>query len=127
MKITYVISKVGDRFSIGYHKEGMDRSDDPYAIFECGTLSEAGSYKMYQSLSSPGATCLTINASDVTLDCNGFNIDGDDTSTGIWVYSGTNGVYLDNVTVKNCNIIDFSTGSYIFYVNNSTNISVCKY
>ena len=48
------------------------------------------------------STCFTINASDITLDCAGHNIN--------YSYSGTKGfginVSFNNVTIKNCNILE---------------------
>jgi len=46
---------------------------------------------------------LKINTDDIILDCSGFNISGNGTSSGILVNA-------DNVTIKNCNIYNFTEG-----------------
>ena len=72
----------------------------------CGTLDSAGTtYTLTQSITTTG-TCFTIGASNVTLDGQGFYIDGDDSGYGVQA-SG----YL-NVTVKNLNATDFTSGIY---------------
>jgi len=60
-----------------------------------------------------------------TLDCQGFNIDGNKTS-------GTYGIYLTesntkNNTIKNCIITDFNYGIYLNQTNNNTIINSTSY
>jgi len=70
---------------------------------------------------SGGGTCLWITADDITLDCAGYNIDGNDagSSYGVRLSDQT------NVTIKNCNITDFFAGIYFdngddsFIINNT--------
>ncbi len=106
---------LGERFSITGHVIGAD---------ECGTLSSPGYYTLNESLTSTG-TCFTINSDNVTLDCDNFWINY--SSSG---GSSTYGVYLnyvENVTIKNCNIVDETWvatsndkyGIYLLYSNNS--------
>jgi parallel beta-helix repeat protein len=48
-----------------------------------------------------------IAVSGITLDCNGYSIIGAGSGYGIYLHDKT------NVTVKNCNISNFSTGIYL--------------
>ncbi|MFA4982780.1 MAG: right-handed parallel beta-helix repeat-containing protein, partial [Candidatus Micrarchaeia archaeon] len=84
---------------------------DPYpltplsAALECGALGEEGeTYAMTNNQSSSG-TCYTITAADVTLDCNGFSITGNNAPGTYGVYSNQPGTI-----VKNCIISNFSEG-----------------
>ena len=67
-----------------------------------------------------GANCITVAAENVTINCNGHSMTGDNTS-------GTYGIYSDqfNTTIENCNIGNFSTaigfdGATNGLVSNST-------
>jgi len=97
-----------------------DEFIDPFDVGVCRTLSSSGSYKVINALSTTG-TCITITSSDVTLDCQGFNIDGDDSGTDYGInVSGTSGSEFTNITINNCNITDFERGIYFTYVDNSS-------
>ena len=88
----------------------------------CGTLSTANIlYELNQSVSS-AATCFTIQAGNVTIDCKGYTINHSQSSAGYGVYS--TGVNYDNITIKNCNITQASAqngayGIYIRYADNA--------
>ncbi len=56
---------------------------------------------------------LKIISNNVTIDCNGMRLIGDDTGVAI-----DNNQY-DNITIKNCHIQDYYYGVY-FYANNET-------
>jgi parallel beta-helix repeat protein len=87
-------------------------------ISSCQWLSTPGqSYELTQNLTNVVGTCITINASNVILDCQGYTIDGDDTGTDYGVYN----FQRSNVTVKNCVITDFSRGIF-FYSSSNSNI-----
>jgi parallel beta-helix repeat protein len=57
---------------------------------------------------------LIINASDITLDCNGATLIGNSIGKGIDV------TYFNNVTIKNCNIYNYTYDIYLYYSNYST-------
>ena len=95
-------------------------------IDNCSFLDTAGEiYNLTQDIDdSSNTTCVNVTADNVTLDCNGYKIDG--------VYSAsTYGVYAfgrNNITVKNCNITDWWYGVYLsssfnsmIFNNNLTN------
>ncbi len=100
---------------------------DEANITNCTVLDVAGvTYYLINDIpNSDYTTCMNITANNVTLDCQGYLIDGDD--------SGSYGIYArrasatdTNITVKNCNVTDWNYGIYIYYsnLNNLTNNTV---
>jgi len=71
-------------------------------------LGVAGTYTLSSNLSIAGGTCVTIDADDVTLDCQSYTIDGNDTGSTY----GINNPGFDDVTVKNCVITNFDSAVY---------------
>jgi parallel beta-helix repeat protein len=59
-------------------------------------------------------TALNITANNVVLDCQGHTFNGNGTRWGIAI-TGATGSLRTNVTVKNCNVYNFSTGIYVGY------------
>jgi parallel beta-helix repeat protein len=76
----------------------------------CGTITT--STTLYNNLTSSG-TCITFGASNIVLDCNGFNISGDGTENGI------EAITKDNITVKNCNVWNYERAVYFEAISNS--------
>jgi len=77
------------------------------SINTCQDLNVANTgYTLNESVSINDATCFTVSADNVTLDCAGFSVTGNG-----WVSPNayTQGVYSNrsNTTVQNCNINDF--------------------
>ena len=74
------------------------------------TISASGSYYLSQNLSISGATAITVNADDVTIELNGFTLSGNGTGTG------AHGIYMNgrnNVEIKNGTVKGFGgTGIY---------------
>ncbi|MFH1917685.1 MAG: right-handed parallel beta-helix repeat-containing protein, partial [Nanoarchaeota archaeon] len=87
---------------------------------DCGTITS--STTMNQDVSSSG-TCFTIGADDVVLDCAGYMINYSQSETG---YGVSDAGGWDNVTVKNCVIVQGGSatasnyGIYFSGVVNST-------
>jgi len=74
----------------------------------CQNLTTANStYTLTANATINGATCFNISAGNVTLNCNGYSIIGNNTTSTYGVYS--NQQYSQ---VLNCNILNFSTGIY---------------
>ena len=72
-------------------------------VNNCTTLSTANTiYTLINNVNSSG-TCFTINAQNITLDCNNYIINYSQGGT-----ANTYGIYTNqiNTTVKNCNIYD---------------------
>jgi len=62
----------------------------------------------------------------ITLDCNGSTLIGSGEEVGLgypWYYSGVYVWNSKNITIKNCNITNFSYGITLWYVFNSTIIN----
>ncbi len=78
-----------------------------YAIYSCFTINESGEYSLLASMmgNKTDGACITINASDVILNCSGLNLTG--------LYDGSTGVrveHSDNVKVFNCTILNYTKG-----------------
>ena len=74
-------------------------------------------YTMTANSSINGSTCFTINGKNITIDCNGYTIQGNNTANtqGVFAQTGTS-----NITVKNCIIKNFSNALYFNTVPNIT-------
>jgi len=67
-----------------------------------------------------GQACMNITANNVTLDCQGYMIDGVDTG-GTWgIYASRSSPTTTNITIKNCTVRDWSTGIEIVNANYNT-------
>ena len=113
---------------------GAGTAVDGQTVYQCGTITEAGSYVMNQSIVASG-DCLTIGANSVNLDMNGFNISGSGANSGVLIdqynhtviqngsISGFNGfvgygMFLSNdynSTIFNVSLISNSRGIYLNY------------
>ncbi|MBI2111936.1 right-handed parallel beta-helix repeat-containing protein, partial [Candidatus Woesearchaeota archaeon] len=99
--------------SIGIQAEATSTS--------CGTVSS--SLTLTSDVSND-TTCFTINANDLTLDCNGFTAHYGATGTGYGV-NNTNG--YDNITIRNCNLKKNGTSgstNYGVYFTSSDNSTI---
>jgi parallel beta-helix repeat protein len=70
---------------------------------------------------------IIINASDIVLDCNGATLNGTMTGSDYGIYSRG----FDNVTIKNCNVMNYLAGIELEMSSNSTitnnNLSLNRY
>ncbi|MFH1326989.1 MAG: NosD domain-containing protein [archaeon] len=81
-------------------------------VTECGVLDvENEIYELNTSISS-SYNCLNINATNITLDCQGYNITfGNATGgKGIFVFDGDEGGY-NNITIQNCLVVQNVSGA----------------
>jgi len=78
----------------------------------CGTITTNGTYNFSQDIFANG-DCFTITADNVTLDGEGFRLIGNGSGTGALFFS------TNNISVKNMEIINFSSGVIFDKVNNS--------
>src|SRR3989344_5340445 len=89
------------------------------SAIECGDTIEEDTI-LEEDLLNCGGHGLIIDANDITLDCQGHIIDGNDGNNN----RNSNGVYLNNkerVTIINCNIREFGEGIFL-RESNSNNI-----
>jgi len=82
----------------------------------CQTLDREGlNYTLMSDISTTG-DCFTITADNVTLDGNGYSIDGDDSGSDDGIYAeGRNNIIIKNFV----NISDFDEGISFFMTDNS--------
>ena len=82
----------------------------------CTNITSSGVYSLTSNVTnSNDLVCISINASHVRLDCQGWNVDGTDTSSTFGI-NVTNAV---NVTLAGCNVTDWRTGIYFQSTNTS--------
>jgi len=83
-------------------------------LTECSALAlENTSYYLQNNVSSPG-TCFNISANNITLDCQGYQINYSALSAGYGIYaSGKN-----NLIIKNCRIYQANSSVFSAYAIN---------
>jgi parallel beta-helix repeat protein len=75
-------------------------------VCNCGdTLNESRTLNASDNLTGCTGNGINITVSNVVLDCNGYTISGDNTGSNVGVYIKTG---LNNVTVRNCMVYNFS-------------------
>ena len=104
----------------------VDDGSSVQNVTDCGILNTTDAvYTLNQSISS-SFDCIEINATNITLDCAGYNITYGDATGGFGiVVSGDGGeTGIDNVTIRDCLIIQNESGvneSAIFFGASSEN------
>jgi hypothetical protein len=82
----------------------------PTLITACGDIITPGSYKLANNVTaSAGTTCLRLHVNNVTIDLDGFIIEGGGTGVGIY---GT--IPISGLTVRNGTIKNFEFGLSVF-------------
>ncbi len=72
-------------------------------IDTCRELNISGqTYAMNASIDNAAATCMIIDNHSVTLDCDGYYIDGQDSGNGIELMNN-----MENLTIINCDVRQF--------------------
>lgn len=85
-----------------------------YELYGCGELNETGeTYTLNDNVDNYVGTCFNITADNITLDGNGYSIDGDDSGEDYGVYVEGR----DNITIKNFgNIEEFGASPPSGYI-----------
>ncbi len=88
--------------------------DPSYTYDSCDNITVSGTHEMNASIDYYNDTelCFNINASDVVFDCGGYHIDGEYNANYVNTFTAINIDNVTNVTVKNCDITDFTYGIY---------------
>ncbi len=93
------------------------------SLSRCTDINESGKYIVNSIIATniSNGSCISINASNVYISCNGKNITG----AGPFVNSPpfTYGISADNktnITLSKCNVKDFSYGVYLDNVSNAS-------
>jgi parallel beta-helix repeat protein len=112
-------------------------------ISSCGTIVNSGSYSINRDLNLADylnisdrqgidSPCISINASSVSLNCNGHSISNaplgissagqyNVTVSDCRIYNGTYGVYMNGVVRFRINSVTAQNNGYGIYITNSTN------
>ena len=107
----------------------VDDGSSVQNVTDCGTLNTIDAvYTLNQSLTSL-FDCIEINATNITLDCANYNITYGNVTGGFGiVVSGDGGeTGIDNVTIRNCYLIQNESGlneTAIFFGQGSENAVV---
>jgi len=96
-------------------------------ITNCTNISTRGTYYLTKNITdSINSSCINISSDNVTLDCQGSIIDGNDVADyGIYInrIAKKAGQYLasnipSNITINNCTVSDWDTANiYVYYAN----------
>jgi parallel beta-helix repeat protein len=93
-------------------------------VSDCATLDSPNTYyTLTDDIVNHSGSCFSINADNITLDCKGFRINGNETFN--ITYSGISSSANDNITIANCTISEFyydvsvTTGENTNILNNS--------
>jgi len=81
----------------------------PTVLTMCGSVG-TGSYVLGNNIST-AVTCFTLTGNDITIDLNGFTIDGDD-GPDLGITDG--GSSRQNIVIRNGTIRDFANGIDLF-------------
>src|SRR3989304_1320915 len=73
----------------------------------CGGMLGSDSYVLTQNISTT-VDCLTLTGDDISIDLNGFTIDGDDGGSDVGITDG--GMSRQNIVIRNGTIKDFGVG-----------------
>jgi len=100
-----------------------------YNITSCVVISNSGVYTVSNDiLNSSSTACIEITSDDVTIDGQGYTIDGVDTASTYGVYGDLGGSNkILNLTIKNLTLSDWERGIYFWrgegLITNNTIIS----
>lgn len=82
-----------------------DAQNGPTTITECRDIEDPGEYIFGDDIEADGG-CLHVNAGEVTIDGNGYRLEGDGSGRGLWLAGGSH-------TVRNLTIEGFETGLHL--------------
>jgi parallel beta-helix repeat protein len=89
----------------------QDNGSLTQTLYDCGTLNTTNAvYTINQSIDGSGQTCLTVQANNITIDFNGFNITGDSLGADL-----EDGIYIDvynDTKIINGIVSGFTRGVY---------------
>lgn len=79
-------------------------------ITDCGGVANVSqTYYVQNNLTLSSGACIEISANNVTIDCQGYTIDGDGVSSGRGIDDVSNSYYAE---IKNCIFKDFTHPDY---------------
>ncbi|MBI4141115.1 S8 family serine peptidase [Candidatus Woesearchaeota archaeon] len=94
----------------------------------CGLINE--SVTLVKNVNTVLASCFDFNQSNILFNCAGYNITSNPFGVQAFNISVVNSAQLNNITIQNCNIMNFSIGINVssavnisLFNNNITNVS----
>ena len=110
-----------NQFNFTIFSDFLNTTLDP-DISECAVLETAGEiYKLTADITdSTSLNCMIINASNITLDCQGHTIDGQNNGSTGGIIS-----YGYNTTIHNCTITDWAYGIMLSIDADNSTIKGC--
>jgi len=126
VKLWYVVDYIGTNSSLNnatFYGDVQGTNDDvelinPFSAeggisgcFYANTPNQTYTLSANLTGNKSDAVCITVNATNITIDCAGFSITGNEPST--------TGIFVDNfanITIINCVVNNYTNG---FYLNNS--------
>jgi hypothetical protein len=85
-----------------------------YAITDCREITTSGKFTLPSNITnSANSTCIFVNVSDVEIDCQNYEIDGQDTAGTVGIYLNQTGNIQNNITIRNCSLSDWGVGIVI--------------
>ncbi len=109
----FIVACVG--FS-GYNNFGMTGNviynSSNTQITACGDINEPGVYTLMNNITASG-TCIILNSDNITLDGQGYTLNGPDSNIGVSIIGRT------NITIQNLSTIGFMHGLSLNSSNNS--------
>jgi len=93
--------------------QGTGANFNATEVYACGQLTQPNTYYILQKSLNTTGNCFNITADNITLDGNGYAINSIQTGIGIVASN------RQNITVKNLNIVNFSTAISFTSVSNS--------
>jgi parallel beta-helix repeat protein len=101
----------------GYALSAYSSNETPtwtFTFTNCKNLTTPNEvYTLTKNAIPPDGTCLNVFADNVTIDCNGYTITGDNSTGSYGVYSNST-----NTTTKNCIIQNFDASIFYNGANN---------
>ena len=116
LKFTYP-ANAKDKWNLSVAVPGATIEIDP-DITGCSVLSTAGAtYNLTADITdSSTSSCISINADNITLDCQGHKVDSTNTTPDHGIVSNN-----ENATITNCTVTEWDTyGIYLYSGNDYT-------
>ncbi|MFH1133549.1 MAG: LamG-like jellyroll fold domain-containing protein [Nanoarchaeota archaeon] len=100
-------------------------------LSDCTNISVPGLYWLSADINSSsahfGSYCINISTDNVTIDCQGHKIVGNDV-VDYGIYTAPAAAHSTNITIKNCNVTDWDTAGISYSnANNNTFLNITLY
>lgn len=106
---------IKNQFNFSIFSDEYNVTLDP-DISTCAILNETGAtYNLTADITNSATSfCMNISANNITLDCQGHTIDGND-AADYGIYLSRSSEQTTNVTIKNCTLTDWDTEAIRVY------------